>query len=485
MGDCSVFVIHHGAENYPALRNNITTPILGGSQNDEGDFGSRISLREITGDTICEKHHLLSEFTVYYWIWKNIIPIQRPKYVGIFHYRTFLNLKSNGTLNDDFLTRKGITAANIKALLGRTPGQKDVCDAIITDVDKESWYSVDWKKAKLTIRKQYEKCHPLGSILFPTAIDFLKNGVSDIRVFKLFLPGIGDYAKDYFNDPKAKPYFKSVFVSTINYFSVYMEYLFTVLNHLMNNKSVKDALAKLEKEQKEKTYRLLAFFGERLTALFISYFIDFKKNGGEFKIKQVERYHEANLEKFLSDAYPYTEIKELEVIPLVRFFSDTNKLYAYRPVNENGVMEYLPSTSDLKTEKFWVDRLVGYLLKMPQKGTKPVYMLQEPIGKDFFYTTDASEYERAKTVSGYTIDFGCIGYIFAEAPTSLITLPMVRYLYNAKDRTRHFYTPYTEEAAQFGDLLGIEGVEEGVLGYFLCADQNKPILWDDQHDTEQ
>lgn len=469
MKKCSVFIIHHGTENYPALYNNIATPILGGSQKDVGDFGERIATREDIGDTICEKHHLLSEFTIYYWVWKNTVLLQYPKYVGIFHYRTFLNLRDTAC-DGDFLTKMGITEENIKAQLQNY-------DAIITDVGKETWYSKDWKNAKLTIYKQYNNCHPLGEILFKKTIEFLKTGVGGIRVFYLFLPKIGDFVEGYFNSTSSKPYFKSVFVSTINYFKVYMKYLFTILDYLMEDEDVKKELDNLPKE---KSYRLLAFFGERLTALFIAYCIKY----GTFKIKEVERYHEKDLEKFLQKVYPPQIIKNRTVIPLIRFFSHTNKLYAYRPVNKISGTKDLPSATELTGQKFWVDRLEGYLLEKQEKGTMPVYMLQEPTGKDYFYTTDVDEYNRAKATSGYTRDFGCIGYIFTEDSSTDVTLPMVRYLFNAKDMTRHFYTPFINEAAEFGDLLGVEGVEEGVLGYILSSTPDKPILWSNRHDAE-
>lgn len=472
MGKCRLFIIHHGKENYPALCNTIATPILGGSGSDKdvGDFGSRIFQRETEEPTICDKHNLLSEFSVYYWIWQHITTANNPpQYVGIFHYRTFLNLGDSG-FSGDFLTKMGITEENITALLQNN-------DVIITDVSMESWYK-DWQKSGLTIIQQFKNCHLLGDLLFKKTIDFLKNDASNFKLFKAPSSEIGPFAEWYFNlrfttkVTDYKPYFKSVFVSTVKYFNVYMDYLFTILDYLMENEEIKEELAKLDDTKK---YRLLAFFGERLTALFIAY----SKSKNAFKIKEVERYHEENLDKFLQQVYPYKPTKDNSLVPLVRFFSNNHKLYALKPVNEKDGKKYLPSTVYLTAEKFWVDRMVGYLLKSPEKGTMPVYMLQEPKGKDYFYTTDKDEYERARTVSGYSKDFGCIGFIYTEETSSFTTLPMVRYLFNAKDRTRHFYTPYTEEAEAFGNLLGVEGVEEGVLGYIICVDQKKPILWDD------
>ncbi len=72
-----IYVIHHDAENYPTFESDIITPILAGNPSRDG---YRIALRDTISDgckkciTDVEKQDLYSEFTAYYYIWKNRVP---------------------------------------------------------------------------------------------------------------------------------------------------------------------------------------------------------------------------------------------------------------------------------------------------------------------------------------------------------------------------------------------------------------------------
>lgn len=441
MASGKVFIIHHGTENYPAISSDIATPILGGSEKDIGDFGKRISQRETSGKTYCEKHETWSEFTVYAWIYLNISWEETLDYIGIFHYRSFLYLK-DGTGEGDFLQRMGITEKCIKE-------QLQDCDAIITNVDDEDFYK-HWNNT--TIYKQFDSCHSLARDLFDSAYSSLE-GLEKVNDF---YSGITNFAKDYFEKPKHRPYFKSVFVSKQDYFERYMNFMLNML--IWTEQDVQDKIKKLPAE---KRYRLLAFFGERLTALFIAFTAKKKEY---FKIKEVKRYHEENLQKFLKDVYPYKTINGIKAIPLIRLYCDSRRSHTYIPVdNTNG--KNLPTFDNLTKQKFWVDGLCGYLLATQDKNTLPVYMLQEPIGGDYFYTNDKNEYEQAKQISKYTNDFGCIGYILTQQTQG--SRPLLRYLVNTNELTRHFYTTDPNEYKNFENLFNTKCVSEGNIGYII------------------
>lgn len=445
MAKGKIFIIHHGAENYPAISNDITTPILGGSDKDIGDFGKRISQRETSGKTYCEKHETWSEFTVYAWVYLNIIWEQKLDFIGIFHYRSFLYLK-DGTGEGDFLQRMGFTEDNIKAQL------KD-CDVIITDVTKEDFYK-NWNNT--TIYKQFDSCHSLARKLFDSAYDNLQ-GLEDANDF---YSGITAFARAYFEKPlKAqglKPYFKSVFVSKQDYFEKYMDFMLKMLIWVE-----RDVQGEIQKLPAEKRYRLLAFFGERLTALFLAFTVHKKRC---FKIKEVQRYHEENLQKFLNEVYHSKTVNKIEAIPLIRLYCDSRKLHTYIPV-KNTSGKNLPTFDSLTKQKFWVDGLCGYLLAKQDKNTTPVYMLQEPIGGDYFYTIDANEYVQAKQISKYTNDFGCIGYILTQQTPE--SRPLLRYLVNTNEVTRHFYTTDPNEYKNLENLFHTKCVPEGNIGYII------------------
>lgn len=452
MGKGKIFIIHHGAENYPAISNDIATPILGGSEKDVGDFGIRIPLRETTGETICDDHHLLSEFTVYYWVWQNIIDNEDLDYVGFFHYRTFLELGKND--NCDFLTKMGITDDNIKEQL------KD-CDAIITDITKEDFYK-DWDKNQMTIIQQFNACHPLGSTLFSETVRFLRYNQKKYAAFE-GLDGIGPFAYMYFGRPYQKPYFKSVFVSTIEYFKRYMDFLFTILDYIQNNETIMQRIEKLTHDQ---SYRLLAFFAERITALFIA----FTSQSKIFKFKEVPRYHQPNLRIFLKNIYPPMKINVESVltvaVPLVRLYNPKKVLHTYRPVINKG---FLSSFDMLTKEGFWVDGMCGYLLKTQIKDSLPVFTLKKDDGEDYLYTTSEDEFEHAQNYDGYTQELGKIGYILKKEKVipGLKCLPMRRFFFHPVNKNRHFYTTVPAEADALAKSLGVSGVEEDMLGYIL------------------
>ena len=92
MSNVQIYVIHHDGENYPTFESENIIPILAGNPVRDG---YRISLRDTAGGaciTDPEKQDIYSEFTAYYYIWKNMMPKDKKGYVGVMHYRSFLNL---------------------------------------------------------------------------------------------------------------------------------------------------------------------------------------------------------------------------------------------------------------------------------------------------------------------------------------------------------------------------------------------------------
>lgn len=74
MSNVQIYVIHHDGENYPTFESENIIPILAGNPVRDG---YRISLRDTAGGaciTDPEKQDIYSEFTAYYYIWKNMMP---------------------------------------------------------------------------------------------------------------------------------------------------------------------------------------------------------------------------------------------------------------------------------------------------------------------------------------------------------------------------------------------------------------------------
>lgn len=86
---CKLFVCFH--KNDVVFENKYYVPIHVGKQQSAVELGF---VGDDTGDTISNKNPWYSELTAQYWIWKNVKDID---YVGLCHYRRFLDFKSSFT----------------------------------------------------------------------------------------------------------------------------------------------------------------------------------------------------------------------------------------------------------------------------------------------------------------------------------------------------------------------------------------------------
>ena len=86
---------------------NILQPIQVGKANSKFDLNM---VSDNTGDNISDKNKYFCELTATYWIWKNT----KDDIVGLYHYRRYLNLKSDHT-------RKNKIKPNFPQWSGNTP----------------------------------------------------------------------------------------------------------------------------------------------------------------------------------------------------------------------------------------------------------------------------------------------------------------------------------------------------------------------------
>lgn len=110
-----IYVTYH--KDAPLYKTDILVPIQGGRElhSSQGKILETIMIGDNTGDNISELNDRYSELTVLYWIWKN----SKADYVGLMHYRRFLNLAHddhNFTNHDKFLYY-GFTYQNITKLM--------------------------------------------------------------------------------------------------------------------------------------------------------------------------------------------------------------------------------------------------------------------------------------------------------------------------------------------------------------------------------
>ena len=178
-----------------------------------------------TGDNISELNRNFNELTAIYWAWKNYDKLGNPDYIGLAHYRRFLDI--NDCRNKE-KTLKQIF--NIKDNLQKLCSEYDlIIPAYKTQSDKD--IQNDMFSQTKCIIDILEKYHP------------------ELKV---------QYEK-YLNERKM--YFANMFIMKKELFFEYCELLF-------------DIIFKLEKEPEMSWNRAIGYSGEYISTLIFYYFIE-------------------------------------------------------------------------------------------------------------------------------------------------------------------------------------------------------------------
>lgn len=421
MSRAKIYVIHHDAENYPAFSSEVVTPILAGNATRDGH---RIALKDTdTSDgKICildtEKQDLYSEFTALHYVWKNYA----SKYndgdiVGFMHYRSYLNLRENlkntyPSIDSCFGYDESSLCAYMSHGIPSVDEKGQACsetNGISAIVSKP----LDFRDG---IYNQFNSCHPMASTLFKKAKELLAKKSQYKYITDYFDEhfSMGSYANKIRN---RKGFFKCLFISTWKYFKDYCEFLFYVLDNLYNDKTVMSEMKSYPmikgpdnpKTQKHTRYRLLAFFGERLTSLFIAASI----KSGRFKIGTAPISHFTKMSEFVRNVYPTYPDKNL--IPMVRVYSIA--------VQDHKAITDLSELDTMNKDGYFFEGPLGYVYDKQVSGSTPIYRYSS--GTDHFckkepntgdahcdgilgYTRDRSNVETNETI--HLIEYRLCGY---------------------------------------------------------------------------
>lgn len=142
MSGLKILVSYHKPSTL--LKNNIFVPIHLGRTlankiskddiYDKDDLEWLLSnmIGDDTGDNISYKNREFCELTGIYWAWKNLDKLNNPDYIGFMHYRRHLcfdvncdeevavsGLLDSEILDDEYLTKYGLTEQNIKELTNK------------------------------------------------------------------------------------------------------------------------------------------------------------------------------------------------------------------------------------------------------------------------------------------------------------------------------------------------------------------------------
>lgn len=233
MDNIKIFVCSH--RTVPLGRSDILIPMQMGSALTAEDLGM---VRDDGDDNISGKNKCFCELTAQYWVWKNC----QADYVGLFHYRRFLNFKNNEKafhqFGDNFAEKFGFTEDNMLRLCHNydiilpnkyphIPGKISLYDAYARDHIKS-----DMDKTLAILSKKYPQ-------MKETAEKVLKE--------------------------QAQGYFMNIMISSKSFFDQYSAWLFDILFEL--EAQIKDELEKRDVYQK----RVYGFISERLLNVYVEY----------------------------------------------------------------------------------------------------------------------------------------------------------------------------------------------------------------------
>ena len=214
-----------------------------------------------TGDNISNKNRNYCELTMQYWGWKNV----DTDYIGIMHYRRFLNLKNKKNLinkiTPDFLENFGITETNISKIFKdydiilpkkyRFRGNKDMYTAY-----SKSCFSKDFDLVLDLIKKKYPEMY--NSTLSTSKSHYI--------------------------------YYGNIFITSKKLFNEYSNWMFDILFDL--EKIIQKDVEKREIQQQ----RVYGYLSERMFTMFINY----KLETSGLKIKEVPViFYESDLKKYI------------------------------------------------------------------------------------------------------------------------------------------------------------------------------------------
>ncbi|MDR0305502.1 MAG: DUF4422 domain-containing protein [Chitinispirillales bacterium] len=189
-----------------------------------------------TGNNISDKNATFSEFTAWYWVWKNIKTIYpNIEYVGLSHYRRFFNLENVYFESPKFIKVKIPEMKNYDRLFVERLSSADII------LSKPSFFSC-------SVKKQFSHWHNESDYLC------LKDIIHDI------CPQYDDSFKLVFENNNGISLY-CMFVSRYELFNDYFSWLFAILFEAEKRINVS--------EYNTYNKRVLAFLAERLLNVYV------------------------------------------------------------------------------------------------------------------------------------------------------------------------------------------------------------------------
>ena len=125
-----ILVCYHKKERL--FKNEVLTPVHCGREiafqkSKDGTISNKDyqwlldnTIGDNTGENISELNREVNEMTALYWAWKNYEQLGNPDYIGLMHYRRFLDLSAHLSINNfvvlNYLDRLGLNSKYLNKL---------------------------------------------------------------------------------------------------------------------------------------------------------------------------------------------------------------------------------------------------------------------------------------------------------------------------------------------------------------------------------
>ena len=266
MSQVKIFVTYYkNKSDAPIIRSDVYQPIMGGCAG-LSELIDDTFVRDDTGDNLSNLNNRFGELTIHYWLLKNYFPKAKEEYLGICHYRRFLEFCGEVDLNlgkeTDF---SPLHCIYYKYFIDHVFNQYSESAILNAIKDYDVVCTAKWffnNKSNRTIFDYYHRS---------AEMDFA------IKALERVDPGYMPYAEEFFRDNKG--YYCMCMVMKKELLKDYFEFEFKILDEMAKDNSMGrwEEYGSMPGYDEYHDIRMPAFIMERLYNIWLMYMTDNKK----------------------------------------------------------------------------------------------------------------------------------------------------------------------------------------------------------------
>ena len=260
MDEVKIFVTYYkNKSDAPIIKSSVFQPIMAGSAEISGNINNAF-LRDDTGDNISNLNERYGELTIHYWLLRNYLANAKERYIGVCHYRRFLEFCGSVELNLGNET-------NFSPL--HLVYYKYFTDYIFSKYDEKTILSAIENYDVLTTRKWFFD-NKNNRVIF----DYYHRSIEmdfALKALERINPEYLQYASDFFKENDG--YYCMCTVMKRELLEDYFNFEFEILDEMKKD----NCTSRWEKYNEYRDIRTPAFLMERLYNVWLRYKVDRNK----------------------------------------------------------------------------------------------------------------------------------------------------------------------------------------------------------------